>query len=144
MPKKERINITIDKQLVNYIDSHFKIPGTNWSRSKFIEGCIKNRVEEVIKPEDHLRNEIKFHEEKRKFHDDFLAELYIKEKRIKGQLKLIPTKTLSELRKNSERLISIDTEQEVGEIMDPVQLNPENMSQSEIEMREKALKIIHS
>jgi len=142
MPKKEIINISIDKKLRNYMDSHFNLPGLKLNRSQFIESCIRAKIEGTIKPEDQLKNEIKFHEGERKFHDDILAELYIKQKRMKGELKMIPTETLSELRKKSEK------EKDIEDIIGPVPNHPgpvpvltQNMSRKEI--KAKASKIIN-
>ena len=140
MAKKQRIDMTIDQSLINYMDSHFQIPGIKWSRSKFIESIIREKIKGTMKPEDHLKNEIKFHEDKKKFHDEILAELYIREKRLEGQLKLIPTATLDELRKAKEK------EKDITDIIDHVP-NPvvviQNLNKAETEMREKALEIIH-
>ncbi len=148
MAKKQRIDMTIDQSLVNYMDSHFQIPGTKWSRSKFIESIIREKIKGTMKPEDLLKNEIRFHEEKRKFHDDILAELYIKEKRLKGDLKLVPATTLKEMRKNSDIIKSQkqEKEQDIKVIIGPVQnqaVVTQNLNKTEIQMREKALEIIN-
>ena len=154
MPKKTRIDMTIETNLLNYIDTHFKLPGNKWSRSDFIEKCIRAKVKSTITQEDHLKNEIKFHEEKRDFHEDIVTEMNIKLKREQGQLKLVPTKVLAELKNNSDRLNTYEDEKEeiVRGILDHAPTNQEvrkdgatvGLNISKGEMRARALQIINS
>ena len=149
---KTRINITIDDELVKYVNSHFKEFGTKWNLSGFIESCVRSRVKKSIKPEDLLKTEIKFHGDKMKFHSDMLAEHNKNLKIMTGELKVVPTEVFNEHKHNSERLISYqrEEEQKVNGAVDYASLSPEvrkdgtvvGQDMNKKNMRKKALEII--
>ena len=152
--EKKRINITINRELIKYVNSHFKEPGTKWNLSGFIESCVRTRVKKSIKPEDLLKTEINFHEDKVKFHSDMEAELTKKLKIMIGELRVVPTKVFEEHKNNSDRLISYrkEEEQKTKEMLDFAHLNSEvrkdgttvGQDVSKEEMRKKAMEIIET
>ena len=152
--EKKRINITINRELIKYVNSHFKEPGTKWNLSGFIESCVRTRVKKSIKPEDLLKTEINFHGDKMKFHSDMVAELTKNLKIMEGELKVVPTKVFNEHKSNSDRLTSYKKEekQKVAEILSHAPLASEvrkdgttvGQDISKESMRKKALEIIES
>ena len=105
--KKERINFSISKDIIEWIEKNTSKGG----RSSFVEGSLRDRIKKVMNPNDAIKQEINYHDKEIKKHmelkGDWEKQLAIKN----GKLKLIDATALEEINKKAELLDSMQSYQ---------------------------------
>jgi len=146
---KERMQISLSSDILSWLDKN-----TN-NKSSFIEGALRDRIKKVMNPQDALRQEIKYHDNKAREHQEIKFELE-KQLQIKnGKLKIVSSEALDELNKKADLLDSMESyqseqQEKNKEILDYAPLTStvrkdgtiigQNISKEQL--RKKALKII--